>query len=54
MLNGPAVARVGTELRLYYASWTDGGVPAGSCAYVTPGAFVPGVQVVNVARQRVE
>ncbi len=50
MLNGPAVARVGTEVRLYYGSWTNSAVPAGSCAYVNPGALVPGVQVIGAWR----
>jgi hypothetical protein len=51
LLNGAAIIEQGGELRLYYAAWTDTGVPAGSCALVTPGTFVPGVQVINLARK---
>jgi hypothetical protein len=51
LLNGPAIVEHGGELRLYYGAWTDTGVPNGSCALVTPGTFIPGVQVINLARK---
>jgi hypothetical protein len=51
LLNGSAVVQHGGEVRLYYGAWTDVNVPTGSCALVTPGTFIPGVQVLNLARK---